>query len=630
MKEQSWHNQNLSSVPLELDVRLRRLDLSNNFIRQLHTLGLPHLQQLDLSYNQLDLICEGAFKNLAQLEELNLARNALNNNLGSNSKALQSISRLRSLDISMNRLNNDAVELYLLNKSSLEQLQLTGNGLTKLTSNLFKESRGLRTICIDNNLITDIEQGTFEALTRLETLNLAKNNIAHICDFKLYQVKSLNLSRNSIEFFITHEDNKRYKLEILDLSYNKLLYFPILPKINSLIYLYLQNNMVGSMNAEKTLILEANSLYKEITSGEDYAIENDNIYSNWRLMPLVYMDLSSNHFKYFPQETVSLLTSLETLNFSYNCLQNISYSITKDNTSVYHELPSFPSLRYFDLQSNGLVHISPIFLKALTTLETLNLQENSVKPCAPLEQLELSTSAQETIKSNVSCVDFGQMGTLKHLNLKDNGIKMLYPNTFDKTPLVSLNLARNSDMVMQAGALEGLQTSLQFLSISEINMNSSDLSLPCMPALTHLNLSNNRLNVIPSSLSCSPLRELDIRNNIFVSLNHSLISDISLHLDAMYISGNYFNCCMAKWLTILNEAKIKLPDIGQSECITSDNSILFTDYLKSPSIYCSFHSMTPEVTFGQVVVIVLFLSIILTMLIVFIKNVCCQQGSFVV
>ncbi|KAM4621265.1 transforming growth factor beta activator LRRC33-like [Polymixia lowei] len=625
-KERSWCNRNLYSIPVDLDTKLRRLDLSNNFIKQLHTLGLPHLQQLDLSYNQLDLISEGAFEKLAQLEELNLSRNALNNNLDRNSKALQSISRLRSLDISMNSLNNDAVELYLRNKSSLFQLKLTGNGLTRLTRNLFKESKHLRAISIDNNLITDIEQGTFEPLNQLETLNLAKNSLTQICDFKLYQIKHLNLSRNSIEFFVTLEDDKLYRLEILDLSYNKLLYFPIVPKINRLRYLYMQNNMVGSLNSEATLISEAGSLYKEI-SKEDNTVEDDMIYSNWRLMPLVYIDLSNNHFRSFPFKTLSLLTSLETLDFSYNCLQNISFNITKDNPLGYHHQPFFPSLRYFDLQNNELVYISPLFLEAFTKLETLNLQENSVKPCA---RLGPSKSVQQTIKSNMSCVAFGQIRTLKHLNLKENGIKILHPSTFEKTSLVSLNLARNSDMVMQVGALEGLQRSLQSLSISEMNMTSFNLYLPCMPVLTQLNISNNRLDVIPSSLSCSPLRELDISNNVFVSLNHSLISDISVHLESIYISRNLFNCCDTTWLTILNELWMKVTDISQAECITSVNTILLTDYLKKPSMYCLLHTEIPEITFGQVIIIVLFVTIILAVLVIFTMKWGCHQGTFIV
>ncbi|XP_044061622.1 transforming growth factor beta activator LRRC32-like [Siniperca chuatsi] len=626
-KDQSWSNQNLYSVPLDLDVRLRRVDLSNNFIRQLQTLALPYLEQLDLSSNQLDLISEGAFENLARLEELNLSRNALNNNLGSNSKALQSISRLKTLDISMNGLRNDAVELYLQNKSSLDRLKMTGNALTRLSHNLFKDSKGLRAITIDDNRISVIEQGTFEPLSQLEMLNLAKNNLAYICDFKLYQVKYLNLSRNSVEFFVTREDDQLYRLEILDLSHNKLLYFPIVPKINSLKHLYLQNNMVGTLNSEATMVSEANALYSEITS--ERTVRKNNLHSNWRLMPLIHIDLSYNHFRSFPLETLSLLTSLETLNFSYNCLKNIIWNIRNDNESGYRRQLFFPSLKYLDLQSNGLAYISPLFLNALTQIETLNLQNNYVQPCASMDHLQSSQSTQQ-INLSTSCVVFGQLRTLKHLNLKENNIKMLHPNTFQKTSLVSLNLAGNSHMVMQVGALEGVQKTLQSLIVSEINMTSSDLSLPCMPALTQLNISNNHLDMIPSSLSCSPLREIDIRNNHFVSLNHSLILALSVHLNLMCISGNYFNCCDSKWLTILHELKINLSDISDAVCFTSESNIVMTEYLKNPSVYCLFHTKAQEIHFVQMIIIVLFVTVILTVLIIFTRQVCCTQGSFIV
>ncbi|XP_042274959.1 transforming growth factor beta activator LRRC32-like isoform X1 [Thunnus albacares] len=628
-KEQSWNNHNLSSVPLDLDVRLRKLDLSNNFIRQLHTLGLPYLEQLDLSCNQLDLISEGAFENLAQLEELNLSRNALNNNLGSNSKALQSISRLRSLDISMNGLSDNAVELYLRNKPSLDQLKMTGNALTSLTHNFFKESESLRVITIDDNLISAIDQGTFEPLTHLETLNLAKNNLAHICDFKLHQVKYLNLSRNSVEFFVTHEDNQLYRLEILDLSYNKLLYFPIVPKMNSLKYLHLQNNMVGALNAEATIVSEANFLYNEIVGQGDVRVQKNDLHANWRLMPLVHIDLSYNHFRSFPLETLSLLSSLETLNFSHNCVQNIIWNVRNDSESGYDRQLSFSSLKYLDLQSNGLVSISPLFLKTLTQLETLNLQDNSVQPCSPKDHLPSSQSAPQ-INHNTSCVVFDQLRTLKHLNLKDNNIKMLHTKSFQKTSLVSLNLAGNPHMVMHVDALAGVQESLQSLTISEMNMTSSDLSFPCMPALTQLNISNNNLDIMPSSLTCSPLTEIDIRNNAFVSLNQSLILALSAHLNMMHISGNYFNCCDSKWLTILNESQIELPDISQAECFTSVSNIMVTEYLNSSEMYCLFHTKTQEIHFVQMIIIVSIVTVIVTVFIIFTRKVCCSHRPGIV
>lgn len=608
-----------------MDVRVRRLDLSNNFIRQLHTLVLPYLEQLDLSANQLDFISEGAFENLARLEELNLSRNAMNNNVGSNSKALQSISKLKSLDMSVNGLSDDAVELYLRNKSSLDQLKMTGNALTRLSHSLFKESKGLRVITIDGNLISVIEEGTFEPLSQLEMLNLAKNNLVHICDFKLHQVKYLNLSRNSLEFFVTHEDDQMYKLEILDLSFNKLLYFPIVPKMNHMRYLYLQNNMVGTLNSEASMVSEANYLYGQIIN--EKIVRKNNLHSNWRLMPLVYIDLSYNHFRSFPVETLSLLSSLEMLNFSYNCLENIIWNIRNYNHSGDPRQLYFPSLKHLDLQSNGLAHISPLFLNALTQIETLNLKDNSVQPCASVDHLRSSQPIQQK-NLKKSCVAFGKLRTLKHLNLKENNIKTLHPNTFQRTSLVSLNLARNPHMVMHVGALEGVQTTLQSLIISEINMTSSDLTLPCMPALTQLKMSNNRLDIIPSSLSCSPLSEIDIKNNSFMTLNHSLINTLSVHLNRMYISGNNFNCCDSKWLTILNETE--LPDIGDTECFTSVSNIVMIEYLKNPLFYCLLHTKAQEVHIGQILIIVLFVFVILTVFIVFNKKLCCTETSLIV
>nr|XP_046261984.1 transforming growth factor beta activator LRRC32-like [Scatophagus argus] len=626
-KEQSWNNRNLHSVPPDLDARLRILDLSNNFIRQLHTLALPYLEQLDLSSNQLDLISEGAFENLARLEELNLSRNSLNNNLGINSKALQSISRLKTLDISMNGLSGDAVERYLRNKSSLDQLKMTGNALTRLSHNFFDESIGLRSITIDDNQISVIEQGTFEPLSQLEVLNLAKNNLAHICDFKLHQVKYLNLSRNSVEFFVTHEDGLFYRLEILDLSHNKLLYFPVVPKINCLKYLHLQNNMVGTLNSEATMVSEANALYHEIT--KERTVRKNNLHSNWRQMPLIYIDLSYNHFTSFPLETLSLLSSLETLNFSHNCLKNVIWNVRKDDESESHRQLFFPSLKYLDMQSNGLVSISPLFLKALTQIEVLNLQDNYVQPCASLGHLQSSQSTQQ-LNLSASCIAFEQLRTLKHLNLKENNIEMLQTHTFKNTSLISLNLARNSHMVMQVGALEGVHETLQSLTISEMNMTSSDLSLPCMPVLTQLNLSNNHLDRMPGSLNCSPLREIDIRNNHFVSLNHSLILALSVHLNLMYISGNYFNCCDSKWLTTLQESEIKLPDISDTVCFTSDRNIVMAGYLKKSSVDCFFHPKAQEIHFGQMIVIVFFITVLLTVLIMFTRKVCSTKRSCLV
>lgn len=616
-KEQSWNNYSLHSLPLDLDVRLRRLDLSNSLIRQLHTLTFPYLQQLDLSSNQLYLISEGAFENLTQLEELNLSRNELGNNLGSNAKALRSLGRLKTLDLSMNGLNDDAAELYLQNKSFLDHLKMTGNVLTRLSNKMFKQSKNLMSISIDDNLISVIQQGTFEPLRHLESLNLAQNNLVYICDFKLRQVKYLNLSRNSVEFFLTHEDNQLYTLEILDLSHNKLLYFPIIPKMNHLRYLHLQNNMIGAFKTEAAMVSEVNMLYRNIM--RERTARNNNFHSSWRKMPVIFIDLSFNHFTSFPVETLSFLSALETLNFSHNCLRNLTWNIRKDSGGRHRQL-YFHALKNLDVQSNGLVQISPFFLNALIQLESLNLQDNAVQPCAPAGHLQNSQSHEKPL--NTSCVVFGKLKALKRLNLKDNHIKILHPNTFRETTLLTLNLAGNSHLAIEEGGLEGLQNTLQSLVISEIHL-SSNVSLPCMSALTHLNISNNHLDSIPSAFSCSPLKEIDIRNNRFVSLNRSLSLPLFENLDLMYISGNDFNCCDSQWLTILHERKIKVPDINRTLCFTSNRNAVMADLLRQTSLDCAFHPEAREIHFGKLLVIVLFGTVMLTVLIVITRKVVC-------
>lgn len=592
----------------------------------MHALALPDLEQLDLSGNQLDLISEGAFENLSRLEHLNLCGNRLNIHLANNSKALGSLGRLRSLDLSKNGLRDNEAELLLKNKSFLDRLKMSGNSLTRLSHGLFRDSKRLRAITIDDNLIAEIAEGTFEPLDQLEMLSLAQNNLAHICDFNLRQVKYLNLSQNSVEFFVAREDDELYSLEILDLSHNKLLYFPIVPKMNQLQYLHLQNNVLGSLTLEAVMVSETNALYAEIV--KERMVRRNYLHANWRLMPLVYIDLSFNHFTSFPLETLSLLPFLETLRFGNNCLQSIKWNIRNYNDSGYIRQLFFHSLKRLDLQSNGLAYISPFFLEALTRVETLNLQENLVQPCAYGENF--SSRLSEWRINPTSCAKFGQTKTLKHLNLRENGIKILPLNTFRRTSLVSLNLAKNPHMVMHEGALEGVQTTLQSLTISETNMSSSRLSLPCMPALTELNISNNNLDRIPSQLGCSPLRLIDVRNNTFRTFNHSLIQTLTVNLTTMFISGNLFNCCDSRWAAVLNETSVTVPDIGETECFTRVRNFMMTEYLKSPLLPCLLHKEAQGVHYVQTVTIFLFITVLLTGVIMFSRKVCCTQRSFIV
>lgn len=558
IKRLSWNHRNLSSIPLGLDERLIELDLSNNLIKKFKTINLRFLERLDVSYNHLSFIYKGAFKNLVRLHDLNLASNSLNNNIINNSQAFKDLYSIRGLDISKNDLDEEAVKQYLSNASSLDSLTATGNVVSKLTAQSFANTKNLRVINLENNLISKIEEGTFNPLKRLAKLNLARNNLAFICDFKLSQVTYLNLSRNFIEFFITHENEKVYSLEVLDLSYNNLLYFPILPKHNHLKYLHLQNNRLGALGTVNSLS-EANHLYQDVT-GKNHSRTNydkDSSYSDLQVMPLIHLDLSSNQFRYFPLTVVRNFWSLETLDISDNCLQNISSNdaFTEDSQSDILKY-SLPSLRHINLKDNNIQYLSPILSRTFPKIESMVLQGNQVKPCSgqSLAVSDLSTDEQ--------CISFSNISTLRNLDLQENGITILLPGVFENSPLVSLNLAGNKQLTIAKNALKDLQDTLQFLSIGQNNMTDSQLGLACMRELKILNVSDNNLKNLPSTTACSPLTELDIRNNSLTTLENMAM----LHLSNIYISGNTFNCCQTTWLENLKQASVRIPDLGRTEC----------------------------------------------------------------
>ncbi|XP_063046879.1 transforming growth factor beta activator LRRC33-like [Engraulis encrasicolus] len=560
VKRESWSHRNLSSVPWSLDERLIDLDLSNNVIKNFKMINLQLLERLDVSYNHLSLIYNGAFKNLVRLHELNLASNLLNNNIMSNSQAFKDLRGLRSLDISSNNLDGEAVKQFLNNAaSSLDSLTVTGNVVSKLTAQFFANTKNLRVINLERNLISKIEEGTFDHLKKLTELNLAQNNLAFICNFKLSQVIHLNLSRNSLEFFITHENENVHQLEVLDLSYNNLLYFPILPKHNHLTHLHLQNNRLGALTRP---VSEARQLYEDVTNSKNYTTDDKLFaYADWHNMSLIYLDLSRNLFRSFPLSMVKDPWSLQILNMSGNCLHNISvYSFGKNDQQSGLLNYSLPSLRHISLQDNNVHHLPPTLSSTFPKIERIVLGGNRIRPC-PVETTGLS---------EVQCASFSNITTLKHLDLQDNNLKLLLPGTFADSPLISLDLSANKHLTIAKNALWDLENTLESLSIGGNNMTDSQFGLSCMDKMKFLNVSHNNVKNLPVIATCSPLMALDVRNNSLSSLANVTVSLLSV----IYISGNSFNCCEATWLQSLNEANVTIPDLNSTECLHPVKSVI--------------------------------------------------------
>ncbi|XP_076878767.1 transforming growth factor beta activator LRRC33-like [Brachyhypopomus gauderio] len=610
MLGQSWRNRNLTTVPVDLDHRLKALDLSINTIEQLNVLNLRALEELDLSYNHLNFIWKEAFKNLFHLRYVNLAKNSLDSNVINNSQAFQHIYGLKCLDISLNNLNDDTVGLYIHNAKALEHLSLSGNSLSRLTPNLFANNKNLVSIDIENNNIFEVDEGTFEPLRKLSILNMARNNLVHICDFWLHQVTFLNLSQNSIEFFFTYQNREIYLLETLDLSYNNLLYFPVVPSRNKLKYLHLQHNKIGVLGLENS-ILEAKTLYANITLNTE--MQNTDYSNGMSLSTLHYIDLSANHFRDFSMTSLSNLSSLKILNLSDNCLQNISCGILEKDSQRGFRDHCMPSLHHISLQNNQIEHLPRIFFDFLPKLETLILSQNYVKLCVETANLIMD-----------NCVSFRGIQNLKHLDLEENGIKYIAPNSFAKTYLESLNLAGNTNLVLSRSSLEGLQDSLESLSIAKSNVSTSQVSLPCMSKLRILNISYNQFEDLPESFSCAPITLLDVHNNNFSSLN--FLTNMT-ELNLIYISNNTYSCCHTGWLTTLN--KTRIADMDKTECQHETDDVITFHLLHNHTIECQWEASWTDKHIVKAIILLLIVIVLISAAFVLMKEVC-NNGSSIV
>ncbi|KAL2080506.1 hypothetical protein ACEWY4_024299 [Coilia grayii] len=138
-------------------VNVTTLSLSNNRISQIesHTFaGLRSLRSLDLSGNQLVVIHPEAFSVPSRtLRDLNLSRSLYNHT----------------------SVKDLAVSLRWSVLSSLQGLDLSGNGLIYLPDHIFSHLGSLRRLQLANNSLVAIHNGTFSALDRLEELDLSLN-----------------------------------------------------------------------------------------------------------------------------------------------------------------------------------------------------------------------------------------------------------------------------------------------------------------------------------------------------------------------------------------------------------------------------------------------------------------------
>ncbi|XP_048584779.1 leucine-rich repeat serine/threonine-protein kinase 2 isoform X2 [Nematostella vectensis] len=306
---------------------VRVIDLSRNGIGDLQPIAdageylfmhLRNVERLDLSGNFLQDFPPLLHEAMPKLEHMNLSHNEFE----TFPYCLVKCKRLKSLDLSYNKLTNSPPPLSISASILLEDLSLAHNVLDSFPEWLGEFLPGLTKLSVAGNNIKSLPS-TALAVRRLKDLDISHNHIESIPEEflkELFILNTLNVSHNSLESLPESVAPFLQNLKILKMSYNNLAgksrfhiprFILMLPNLKEL---DLSNNKLTHVPPPeawttrqlKELILAHNKI-------KSISLEN----STGKWSNLERLVLSHNNLKCVPRG-IGDLTSLTSLDLSYN------------------------------------------------------------------------------------------------------------------------------------------------------------------------------------------------------------------------------------------------------------------------------------------------------------------------
>ncbi|KAM9782372.1 transforming growth factor beta activator LRRC32 isoform 1-T1 [Syngnathus typhle] len=599
----------LTGTPVDLPTGVQALDLSHNQLWNLSrdTLaGHTGLHQLDLHSNMIHFIQPGLLEAMCDLRVLDLSGNRLN--LFAQAKnQIGTLAAVECLDLSSNGLYTGMSDFFLADTPSLMDLSLSSNSITKIAQNTFSGALALRRISLHNNVILEIEDGAFDSLDGLSELDMSKNSITCITDFNLSCLRVLNLSRNSLELFQSTKSAEPYHLAFLDLSRNKLPYFPLLPTNNAIQHLDLSRNRLQSV---------------QVTDVAETKM------SETLLKHLRYLDLSYNQLTDLQQSFFRSMMSLEVLNVSNNCVS--MFSVTDQNLLLAAKIInlSYNSLQNLSLGEGTLQALEELFLQG-NDLRTLAQETFQKLPSLNLLQLhgnnlQVCPSETKPDQNPPSCVLFSSLPKLKFLYLSQNNLKTLPCRAFANTPLKLLDLSLNHGMEMHQDSLGGLEHSLVQLLLRESNISHLNTDMSSLRSLKLVDLSTNHLTSLPAWKRDLSIETLNLQNNSLVTLERTTMAALERSLKTLYVGDNPLSCCgNLDLVRLLQHSAVVVADIEAATCVLHEGS--------EP---VNIEKVTQEMCSGQkkanyiviIVVTVFLVVIVLGLLVKFCKS---RKGKYI-
>lgn len=328
----------------------------------------PSIRRLELANNQIKAF-DDSLTHYQLLEYLDMSHNNIDS-LGGKSTFSQS-KRLRVIKLNWNMISTIAGDAFF-GLESLKVLELRGNSIDELGAYSFSNLKSLKTLDLSHNRIQDIHSNAFSGLVDLETLLLGHNKIKHIPMTSFPKIKSLlnfDLEHNPIQTIPGSAFAPLSALQKLSLNgcgFTKLDQKSFRGLI-SLIELHLDENPFSELPIEANS--ELPSLQK-LVLGMGLSIRTIEPHTFSRMSQLKILVIqSAPELQVIKSSAFSEIPNLENISLSYN------KKLRTIETGAFKDLKSLKSV---NLRGNNLISLSEDLLP-WTDLEFFDIRGNSFK-----------------------------------------------------------------------------------------------------------------------------------------------------------------------------------------------------------------------------------------------------------
>lgn len=553
------------NLDVEIDVNLRNatdtfhLNVDTDFLSKITKLtvisnwpntdlpfldSMPSLRHVYLSYNRMQKINNSPFRNLIDLETIDLSHNSI--------------------------VKIDELFQFEIRPSKMRKLSLAFNFIINLPGDTFEQLTSLQELDLSHNYIEELSEEPFLNLTNLVTLRLNHNKIFDLNGAinNLINLHHLYLSHNQIDNIDMESLKTIMHLQTFDISKNKM------EKLHPVMFSRHWDHF--SNRSTCRIILSENHIHVLLNASDFFDRLRRNSYKN-RVQLSTELDLSKNDISHIEYNAFQTIVKLESLDLSNNKL--ISFDVNSEHLvyvkylnlscnflqSLYYESFSLMNnLQNLDLSHNLLDYFPDKTLSNIYKLKFINVTYNEIAKVNNLRitfhpeggVLDLSNNGLSALNIPVD-----EAWGLRELILNSNNITNAYLiRLTDQRDLVRLDMSKNYIQEIDESSLQ-LPVKLGFLDLS---FNEIQVIRPSafyrVSHLQTLRLSHNRIQTIEYGVfrGLTELLNLDLSNNQIGILDSKVFMDLKLLtvLSLKYNGLVVFDS--ASWMTHKHDLKVYL------------------------------------------------------------------------